>query len=155
VVNKAKEKRPLIPLPVLILAVLGAIGGGGFWLFLKYVNVQPPKPVLTAEAKAYVRNLQLADVEMKAAESYIGQEIVEITGKITNAGERELKQVDLNCIFYDPYGQVVLRRLVSIVRSDSGGLSPGKTADFRLPFDDLPQSWNKTMPQLVIAQIIF
>ena len=153
--TKTSESKPIFPLPVIIFVALVAIGGGGFYYFMRYVDTTPPKPVLTGEAKAYVRNLRLADVEMKATESYLGQEVVEITGKITNAGERPLKRVDLNCVFYDPYGQVVLRQMVSIVRAGSSELAPGGTRDFRLPFDDLPQSWNKTMPQLVIAQIHF
>jgi hypothetical protein len=110
---------------------------------------------LTAEAKGYVKNLQLADVEMKAAESYMGSQLVEITGKITNNGDRPLQQVDLNCVFYDAYSQVVLRQRVSIVRAKTGGLPPGETKSFRLPFDTLPKSWNQSMPQMVIAGILF
>jgi hypothetical protein len=112
-------------------------------------------PELTAEAKAYVKNLQLAEVEMKAHESFMGSQLVEITGKITNNGNRELKQVDLNCVFYDAYAQVVLRQRVSIVRPKTGSLKPGETKSFRLPFDTLPQSWNQAMPQMVIAGIVF
>ena len=52
-------------------------------------------------------------------------------------------------------GQVVLRERVPIVRERSGGLDPGKTKDFRLPFDTIPESWNQTMPQMVIAQVVF
>jgi hypothetical protein len=116
----------------------------------------PPPPLeLTGQAKAYVRNLQLADVEMKATESYMGSQLVEILGKITNNGDRTLRQVDLNCIFYDAYSQVVLRQRVSIVRPRTGELKPGETKSFRLPFDTLPQSWNQTMPQMVIAGILF
>jgi len=81
VATKTREAKPLFPLPVIIVAVVVAIGGGGFWYFMKYVDTTPSKPVLTAEAKAYVRNLKLSDVEMKATESYLGQEVVEITGK--------------------------------------------------------------------------
>ena len=88
---------------------------------------QPPQAVLTPEAKAYVSNLKLSDVDMKAAEAYMNQTLVEIVGKITNAGDRKLKSVEINCVFYDPYGQVVLRERVPIVRERSGGLSPGET----------------------------
>lgn len=112
-------------------------------------------PELTAEAKAYVKNLQLSEVEMKAAESFMGSQLVEITGKIANNGDRPLQQVDLNCVFYDPYSQVVLRQRVSIVRTKTGGLKPGETKSFRLPFDTLPKSWNQSMPQMVIAGILF
>jgi hypothetical protein len=34
-------------------------------------------------------------------------------------------------------------------------LKPGESRDFRLPFDDIPGSWNNQMPQLVIARIEF
>jgi len=155
--RKPKEvlDRPLLGIPLMIIALILVIGGSAFWYVLKYGASAPKAPVLTSEAKAYVRYLKLADVEMKAHESYVKQAIVEIVGKITNAGERPLKQVQLNCVFYDPYGQVVLRERVAIVRAKAGGLNPGETKSFRLAFDSLPASWNNAMPQLVIASIDF
>jgi hypothetical protein len=63
--------------------------------------------------------------------------------------------VEINCIFYDPYGQVVLRQRVPIVSPKAGGLSPGAAKPFRLPFDTIPESWNNIMPQMVIARIDF
>jgi hypothetical protein len=156
--SASESTRESIPigLPVLIAFVLVSIGGYAWWYFSR--QTPPPKgPVLTEEARAYIRegNLKLSDVEMKAAKSYMNQMLVEINGKITNAGTRNLKQVDIYCVFYDPYGQVVLRELVSIVRQKAGGIKAGETKAFRLPFDTLPQSWNQQMPQLVIAQILF
>jgi len=74
---------------------------------------------------------------------------------VKNIGDRKVKLVELNCIFYDPYGQVVLRERVPIVRARSGGLAPTETKPFRMPFDNLAGSWNQAMPQLVIAQIQF
>ena len=125
-------------------------------LLLAACNTAPQMPpTLTDQAKAYVRNLKLAEVEMKATDSLMGGQLVEILGKITNNGDRDLKQVDLNCVFYDPYGQVILRQRSSIVRPKLGGLKPGETKPFRLPFDTIPQSWNQTMPQMVIAGILF
>ena len=81
--------------------------------------------------------------------------MVEITGRIGNTGNRVLQLVEINCVFYDPYGQVVLRQRVPIVSRKAGGLAPGDTKPFRLPFDTLPESWNNQMPQLVIARIDF
>ncbi len=92
---------------------------------------------------------------MKAAESFGGQQLVEITGKITNRGEKPLRRVDLICIFHDPYQQVVLRETVSIVRPDRGGLKAHETKDFRLPFDQIPKSWSQAMPQMVIGRVVF
>lgn len=107
------------------------------------------------EAKAYIKNLGLSGVEMKAAESFGGQQLVEIIGNVSNNGQKALKKVELNCVFYDPYNQVILRETVPIVRPDKGGLKPGETKPFRLPFDNLPKSWNQTMPQMVMAGLVF
>ena len=136
---------------IYVLASALFVGGALAWY------ISRPKPVasatpLTADAKAYVRNLQLADVSMKATESYVGQTVTEIEGKITYAGDRNVTHADVSCIFYNVYGEVVLRERVSIVK---GALKPGETRDFRLPFDDIPSSWNNQMPQLVIARIEF
>ncbi len=155
--DKAREKgRRGIPASFLIIGVVVLLGGGGFW-YLDYSAKRQTStgPSLTPEAKAYVRNLSLSGVEMKATESYLKQAVVEITGKISNNGPRALRSVEINCVFYDPYGQVVLRQRVAIVRSRTGGLKPGETKSFRLPFDELPESWNQGMPQLVIASIVF
>ncbi len=144
-----KEKRSLIPLAIVAMVVAG--GAGGFWFFLRSAPADAA-PALTAEGKAYVRHLKLGEVEMKKTESWVQAAVVEITGKITNAGDRPLRLVELNCVFYDPYGQLVLRQRVAIVR---GPLKPGDTRGFRLPFDNIPGSWNQALPQLVIANIIF
>lgn len=136
---------------IYVLAAVLVVGGALTWF------VSRPRPdvtaaPLTADAKTYVRNLQLADVSMKATESYVGQTVTEIEGKITNGGQRSVSQVDVNCVFYNVYGEVILRERVAIVK---GSLKPGETKNFRLPFDDIPGSWNNQMPQLVIARIEF
>ena len=145
-----------IPPFAIVLSALLAVGAAGFW-YLDRASKQPPPPPppLTDEAKAYVSRLKLSDVDMSAHEDYFRQRVVEITGKIQNAGERNLNLVEINCVFYDPYGQVVLRQRTPIVSRKAGGLHPGDTKPFRLPFDTIPESWNNVMPQMVIARIDF
>jgi Protein of unknown function (DUF3426) len=156
-VAASAEPKPGGPPIVLIASILGllVVGGGAFW-YLERLATQPAQagPALSAEAREYVRYLKLSGVEMKATESYMKQSVVEITGLIANNGNRSARAVELNCVFYDNYGQVVLRERVAIVRPNIG-LQPGELRSFRLPFDSLPESWNQAMPQLVIAQIKF
>jgi len=157
--NKAatpKNKQISIPPLAIVLVLLLAAGLAGF-LYLDRAAKQPPPepPPLTAEARAYVRYLKLSGVQMNAHESYLKQSVVEITGTIENAGERKLALVEIKCVFYDAYGQVVLRERVPIVSQKTGGVAPGETKTFRLPFDNIPESWNQMMPQLVIARIDF
>src|SRR5262245_29860751 len=133
-----------------------ALGGGAFW-WLDYQGRHQADqgPVLTAEARQYLKSLALREVGMEAHESYLKQEVVEISGKIGNKGERLVKLVEINCVFRDAYGQVVLRERVAIAGRKAGDLGPGDTKSFRLAFDNIPGSWNKQMPDLVIAQILF
>jgi hypothetical protein len=102
-----------------------------------------------------VRTLQLMDVDMQKHESYMKQAVVEITGRSATMAIRTLRVVEINCVFYDPYGQLVLRERVPIVGQKIGGLAPGEIKNFRLAFDNIPDSWNQALPQLVIAQIVF
>lgn len=150
------EKRRSSPVqrlfPILLILV---VGGAGFWFLEKSSKQSAQEPVLTPEAKQYTRNLKLSEVDMKATDNALGQTLVEIVGKITNAGDRPVRLVELNCVFADPYGQVVLRERVPIVKSKDGDLNPGESRRFRLPFDTIPTNWNQTLPQLVIAQVVF
>ena len=129
--------------------------GGFFYLERQSSKPAPEPPPLSGEARAYASKLKLSDVEMKAHESYLKQSVVEITGNIQNVGDRVVKLVELRCVFYDAYGQVILRERVPIVSPKIGAVAPGQTKPFRLPFDNVPESWNQVMPQLVMAGIEF
>lgn len=149
-----KRKQVSIPPMAIVIAAAAVVGLAGFWYLNRPVTRKAPPP-LTGAAKAYVRNLALSGVNMEAHESYLSQQVVEITGQVGNKGDRVLRTVEINCVFYDPYGQVVLRQRVPIVSAKMGGLAPGESKPFRLAFDEVPDSWNQAMPQLVIAGIDF
>jgi hypothetical protein len=150
------ESKLRVPPVVIVMGVFLLAGAAGFW-YLDHLSQQPPPapPPLTAEAKAYVSHLKLSDVDMAAHEDYFHNRVVEIKGNIQNLGDRRLNLVEINCVFYDPYGQVVLRQRTPIVSPKAGGLAPDDTKPFRLPFDTIPDSWNNVMPQMVIARIDF
>jgi hypothetical protein len=153
--TRALEKKQLsIPPMAIVIVAAVAIGLAGFWYLNRPVAPKAPPP-LTGDARAYVHNLALSGVGMQANESYLSQQVVEITGQLGNRGDRVLRTVELNCVFYDPYGQVVLRERVPIISAKMGGLAPGESKPFRLAFDDVPETWNQAMPQLVIAGIDF
>src|SRR5947209_6937992 len=82
-----------------------------------YLSRPAPKtseaPV-SAEARAYVPELRLSDVTMKASENFMKQQVVEIEGKITNNGPRSLRSVDIYCIFYGVDGVELHRERVPI-----------------------------------------
>jgi len=139
---------------LIVVLVLAAALSTVFW-YLHTPPGQADVAPLTAEAKAYVQNLDLSDVHMHATESYLKQTITEIEGSIQNKGDRALHSVEILCVFHDSYGQVVLRERVFIVKHSGTPLKPGERRAFRLPFDDIPSSWDNQMPRLVIAAITF
>jgi hypothetical protein len=153
-----KEKRQVSIPPVLIVVVLALVAGLAGFLYLNHAAKQPPPPLppLTGAAKEYVHHgfLPVSDYKMEAHESYLKQQVVEITGKIGNTGDRVIDTIEIVCIFRDPYGQMVLRRRVAIVKP-GGHLAPGDTKPFRLAFDDIPDSWNQAKPDMIIARIEF
>src|SRR5436305_535955 len=95
---------------VLMILVLGV-------LYLRRPTTnQPADAPASAEAKAYVSNLRLSDVNMHATENFMKQQVVEIEGKIANDGPRALKSVDVFCLFFGIDGREIHRERVPIVK---------------------------------------
>ncbi|HEV2446180.1 MAG TPA: FxLYD domain-containing protein [Candidatus Sulfopaludibacter sp.] len=155
---EAKSTGISIPPAAVAVGLVLLLGVAGF-LYLNYKAKQPPPelPPLTGDARDYVRagHLPISEVQMSAHESYLKQQVVEITGKIGNTGNRVIDTAEIYCVFYDGYGQVILRERLPIVSRKMGRLAPGEVKDFRLPFDSIPESWNQALPQIVIARIEF
>lgn len=138
-----------------VIVVLGLVGFAGYRYLEQQDKAAAAANVLTPEAKTYTRNLQLSDVQMIANVNWMQQRVIEITGQIKNAGDRPVTGVAISCIFYDTTQTVVHRERVYIVKPGTTPLAPGGTRTFRLPFDTVPAGWNQTLPQMVIAQILF
>ncbi len=141
------------PMVIGAIAVL-LVGGGVGYLTFGPKPAPPPPAVLTQEAKDYLDNLKLSDVGLQAAESYINSSLVEVLGKVTNTGNRAVKLVQVKCVFRNVYGQEIHREMATIV-GKAGVLNPGNTKPFRLAFENPPAGWNRAMPDLVVAQILF
>jgi hypothetical protein len=141
-----------------VIGLVLVLGAAGFWYLNRASQRPPAAPApLTGDARDYIRSghLPISEVAMEAHESYLKQQVVEITGKIGNTGNRVIDTAEIYCVFYDSYNQVILRQRVAIVSKKMGGLAPGEIKTFRLPFDTIPESWNQALPQIVIARIEF
>jgi hypothetical protein len=150
-----ERKSSGVPIPVYVAGAIAVLGLAAF----AYLQYGPRRPVaqlpLSPEGKAYVKSLTLSDVTMKATGSFANQTLIEIEGKIGNMGDRGIDVIEIYCVFYNASGQWVYRPRVPIVSVRMGGLKPGETKAFRLPFDEVPDSWNEALPQLVIAGVKF
>lgn len=141
----------------MLLIALGLLLGITVFGYLEWKgrsDLPVEQVVLTDEARVYLTSLDLSDVEMGATDNALGQTLVEITGTIRNIGDRPVRSIRLNCVFFDVYGIELHRVLSTIVRS-SQGLEPGGEQAFRLPFDDIPDGWNQVLPSLYVAEIVF
>jgi len=151
-----KEKRQVSVPPALIVAVLGLVAGLAGFLYLNHAARQPPPPVppLTGAAKEYVRHgfLPISDFHMEAHESYLKQQVVEITGKIGNTGDRVIDTWRSSASVYDPYGQMVLRSAwLSSSRADAWRRA--KTSRSACPSTTSRPVGTRRCRQMVIARI--
>lgn len=143
------------PVPILIAAaIFAALAAFAYYQWKLDTEAVPLEAVLTDEARDYLESLDLHDVQMSAIESALGHTLVEITGVIGNLGEKSIRSVKLNCVFYEINGIELDRVPTAIVRPNVG-LPPGGQQEFRLAFDAIPDGWNQTMPNLFIAEIVF
>ena len=132
---------------------------GGWYLGRPAPATNQQRP--SAEALAYLPQLHITDETVKAADNLMRQQVVYVDGKITNGGSRSITRLDVYCLFKNVSGAEVYRERASLVQpktapANTGGtLGPGQTRRFELPFDNLPDTWNQGMPNLVIAQIQF
>jgi hypothetical protein len=152
----ARNNAGSLPLPVLAVLVLVLAGvTAGYFFYRRTAERTRDVPVLTQEAAAYLPHLQLSDVDMKAAENYLGHTVMNITGKIANNGPRTLLLVEIHCVFKDYAGQAVARERVAVIGRKTGPVATGQTRAFDLAFDNIPAAWNQALPDLVISQIQF
>jgi hypothetical protein len=150
------ERRPRDPVPLVIGAIVVLLGAGvAFYLFWQSQQREEASPVLTPEAEAYLPFLDLVDVQMGASDTFLGQTLVEINGKIKNRGDRTVTLVEINCVFRDINGIEIAREPRVVIGSKTGPLASQQEKSFRLAFDNLPADWNQVLPNLFVAQIVF
>ena len=149
-----KKSVPVVPLFMVALVVVALIGAG---IYLNRPVTKAAETTASQEAKAYLPNLGLSDVNMQASENLMNQKVVEVLGNISNNGSRDVKSIDVWCLFYGLDGREIHRERLRIVggAANTGTLKPGTAKSFRMPFDSLPDGWNQAMPKMVIAQITF
>ncbi len=140
-----------IPITAVIIAAVSIVVLAAGLIYLNRPAPTASQDAATAEAKAYLPNLQLGDVTMQATTNFMNQQVVEIQGKIANNGPRKLALIEVYCVFFGVDGKEVHRERLAIAHT----LAPQETRMFRLPFDSLPDQWNQALPRMAIAKIAF
>ena len=147
-VGRSKVPEPKLTLsPVAMVvsaAVLLALGTGLIYLNRPAVALGTVSgQQASAEAKAYLKYLELSDVSMTATENFMKQRVVEVQGKIANKGARPISSAEVYCLFSGIDGHEVHRERAMLVADGRAALGAGESRPFRLPFDALPDGWNQ------------
>lgn len=153
--SSTAQPRQISPVVIAVTTIAITILIVAAWFLTRPAPSQPALAV-SPDARAYLGNLRLSDVTMKAADNLMRQQVVYIDGKITNAGQRPIERIDVYCIFAGVDGREVYRERVPVVHAAAAAsFAANQTRSFELPFDHLPDTWNQALPRLVIAQIRF
>ncbi|WP_263410665.1 DUF2393 domain-containing protein [Terriglobus tenax] len=157
------ESRSSMRLPLLV--------GGGVVLLvvvllLVFGHHKVEAPTTVAPLDAYATSLPLSSIEMSEATSpFAGGRSTYIDGKVTNNGDKTVTGISVQTIFKADDGQTVSLQTVplTLIRTREpyvdtqpvsiAPVAPGASAEFRLIFEGLPQSWNQKQPELRIVGV--
>ena len=128
---------------------------GALVLVTRPRSERPSVPALDADQKAYISQIVISDARMSAAENFLGHTVVYLDGRVTNRGDRAVRQIKIQMEFVDILNQVVLRETASPLDPKVGPLQPGKARDFQVAFDHLPAEWNQAAPTVTVQSVQF
>jgi hypothetical protein len=105
--------------------------------------------------QAYAPKLQIEDLALSRAENFLNQEVTMLAGRLTNAGELPLSNVEITVEFSDQFGQVVLRESRAVLAPQTPPFAPGERRDFEVSFERIPSSWNIQRPLVRVSGMLF
>jgi hypothetical protein len=107
------------------------------------------------EQKAYFRQLEFTDVQMSAAENFLGHTVTYLDARVANKGTRTARRLDVDLTFVDMLNQVVLRERAFPVTERTAPLKPGESRSFRVSFEHMPAEWNQAAPTMTPVYLRF
>ncbi len=114
-----------------------------------------PSPELTAQAEAYKGKLELSHLGLARGENYLGDAVYYVQGKIKNGGDKPVQQVDLTFKFKNLQNQLTVEETRKAINYKGGGsLAPQAITDFQVGFEKLPDNWNYSLPDVVVAKVV-
>ena len=108
--------------------------------------VAAARRALSAEEKAYLTSLVIADLQMSAAANFLGDTVTYLDGSVTNKGAKPVRRLEVELNFVDTLNQVVLRETAHPLADRATPLQPGESYAFRVTFEHMPVDWNQAPP---------
>jgi len=108
-----------------------------------------------AEAASYKSRIELTHIGLAKGESFLGDHVYYIEGKVKNLGNRVVQRIELTFSFKDNMNQVVLKESRKAMEyRGGGGLEAQQTNNFQVAFDHLPKDWNHVIPDVEVSKIV-
>jgi hypothetical protein len=115
-----------------------------------------PTPEQIAQAEAYKGKIELSKLGLARGENYLGDAVYYVQGKIKNAGDKPVQQVELTFKFKSLQNQAASEQTRKALNYKGGGnLAPQSSTDFQVGFEKLPPNWNYSLPEVVVAKVVF
>ena len=136
---------------LLILAVTGLLGVlvGAYALLRRAAPSGPSsEAAMSPEELAYLSQIQITEARMSAAKNYIGDTVVYLDARVSNSGPRAIRELALGLEFVNTEHQIVFRSAARPISSDTRPLKPHASRPFQVPFEKLPEDWNRAAPAI-------
>jgi hypothetical protein len=114
----------------------------------------------------YAKDLTIAQLAMSQSTSLSGGTSTFIDGKVSNSGERTLTGVTVQVLFRNDEGLApqVETLPLSLIRAhepyvdtepvSAAPLKPGDEKEFRLIFENVPDNWNRELPEIHAVKVV-
>jgi len=96
--------------------------------------------------------MTFSGLRLSAEENFLGQQVVYLDGQIANAGTKRVGELKVRMLFRDVMKQIVLRDEQQIIGSTQP-LAPGQSKAFQIRFDQVPDSWDRQVPEIEILSV--
>ena len=151
--------------PLLIAVVIGiAVLGTGAWFWQTHRPTPAPEapaalPPPDAEAHAYLPQIEISKVGLSRWQNFLGQTVTYVDFTIINHGPRTVRALELTFEFMGRDGQVVKKESARVVGDPHAAqgapsrlpLGPNSSLSVNLGFEEIPDTWDRTTPRLVIT----
>ena len=113
------------------------------------------KPQLSDRDVAnYAARVSFSNFRLGVSENMAGQTVYYVDAVVKNGGDRTINELVVNASFRDLDGQVVFRDRATVIGARRPALGPGESRQFRMGFEGIPASWNRTAPELQITHLV-
>jgi hypothetical protein len=136
-----------------LVIVLIIAGGLYFWIEKtgdKPVAQAPPLP-MGAEEQAYAPQITFGGFDLTRTTNFLNQQVTNVAGVVTNAGQRNVLEMEVSMEFRDVGQNVILREKQRMFGSKERPLQSLEKRAFQLNFETIPDGWNQVPPAFTIT----